>query len=233
MKKDKELEVVSDEVLGPEVTKGGEETTNNLVLSPESMLSEKQLLHLLQRTPRSHIYTRPGRGGQTFEYVTGVYVKKVLNYVFGWRWDFEVVGEQVIGNQIVIKGKLTVHGEKEGQTIIKTQYGRADIKYKKDTKDAVDIGNDFKAAATDCLKKCASELGIASDIYGREEFRDIKAQQAEEDVEMIDEETAQVVVQTLEEKNISLEKFLKKHGKDSVMELTQKQGQKILTQIGV
>ena len=38
----------------------------------------------------------------------------------------------------------------------------------------LDYGNDLKAAATDALKKCASELGIASDIYGSEEFKEIK-----------------------------------------------------------
>jgi len=34
----------------------------------------------------------------------------------------------------------------------------------------VDFGNDMKAAATDALKKCASELGIASDVYGTAEY---------------------------------------------------------------
>ena len=37
----------------------------------------------------------------------------------------------------------------------------------------LDYGNDLKAATTDALKKCASELGIASDIYGANEFKEI------------------------------------------------------------
>lgn len=53
------------------------------------------------------------------------------------------------------------------------QNGRADIKYKKGSTEALDLGNDYKASATDCLKKCASKFGIASDIYGREEFKEI------------------------------------------------------------
>jgi hypothetical protein len=32
----------------------------------------------------------------------------------------------------------------------------------------------MKAAATDALKKCAAELGIASDVYGKNEFKEIK-----------------------------------------------------------
>ena len=51
---------------------------------------------------------------------------------------------------------------------------QTEVKYKKNTKIPLDIGNDFKAAATDALKKCASELGIASDIYGKNEFREIE-----------------------------------------------------------
>ena len=35
------------------------------------------------------------------------------------------------------------------------------------------MGNDLKAATTDALKKCASELGIASDIYAPNEFKAI------------------------------------------------------------
>lgn len=37
----------------------------------------------------------------------------------------------------------------------------------------LDFGNDLKAASTDALKKCASLLGIASDVYGKSEYKDI------------------------------------------------------------
>ena len=66
-------------------------------------------------------------------------------------------------------GKLTVKNDK-GNTISKTQFGRADIKMLK-AGGMVDFGNDLKAAATDSLKKCASLLGIASDVYGKQEFK--------------------------------------------------------------
>jgi isopentenyldiphosphate isomerase len=58
--------------------------------------------------------------------------------------------------------------------IVKEQFGRADVKFKKGTEIPIDYGNDLKAASTDALKKCASELGIASDIYGKNEFKEIK-----------------------------------------------------------
>lgn len=138
----------------------------------KTWMSEKQIMHMLQKTPGQHVHQREGRGGMKFDYVTGVYVKKVLNYVFGWNWNFEIVSEEVHGDQIVVRGRLTVMGPND-QKVIKEQYGGAEIKRLKDSRKPMDIGNDFKSAATDALKKCASELGFASDVYGKNEFKDI------------------------------------------------------------
>ena len=140
------------------------------------VLYEEQLIHILQRTPKDHIYTRPAKGGGVWDYVTGTYVKKVLNYVFAWNWDFEVKEKGTQGDLIWVLGRLTVR-TKTGATIVKEQFGRADMKKKKDGTGYVDYGNDLKAATTDALKKCASELGIASDVYGKNEFREIKYQE--------------------------------------------------------
>lgn len=142
---------------------------------PKTWMSERQIMRMVQQTPAQHRYQRKGRGGQMFDYVTGSYVEKVLNFVFGWNWDFEVVREQVKGSHIVVLGRLTVRGKDAGQQIVKTQYGRAEIKYLKDKsrtdENMVDFGNDMKAAATDALKKCASLLGIASDVYGKSDYK--------------------------------------------------------------
>ena len=140
------------------------------------VLFTEQLIHILQATPREHIYTRPAKGGGTWDYVTGVYVKKVLNYVFAWNWDFEVKEKGIEGGLIWVLGRLTVRTQ-SGATIVKEQFGRADLKSKKDGTGYVDYGNDLKAATTDALKKCASELGIASDVYGKNEFKEIKYQE--------------------------------------------------------
>lgn len=150
-------------------------------------LSDNQLLKMMQRTPSSHTYRRPGKGGQDFDYVTGVYIKKILNWVFAWNWDFVIETESIYGLQIVVRGKLIVRDPSTKKQIIKTQYGRAEIKFKRGVpqtpENYLDIGNDFKAAATDCLKKCASELGIASDIYGKNEFREISEEKTPETTE--------------------------------------------------
>lgn len=157
----------------------------------KTWVSSKQIMRMVQRTPAEHVYQRPGKGGQKFSYVTGNYVEKVLNYVFGFLWDFEVVNHGVAGDFIWVQGKLTVKNA-QGSSITKTQFGRAEIKYLKDKTripaNYVDYGNDLKAATTDALKKCASLLGIASDIYGKQEYK-------QEAGKTVQEEQPKVVVQ--------------------------------------
>jgi len=116
------------------------------------------------------------KGGGTWEYVTGGYVKKCLNLMFGWDWSFEIMDEKILFGEAIVKGKLTCNSN--GKQIIKMQFGNKDIMYKRDVdKDGnripLSIGNDLKAAATDCLKKCAAEIGIAADIYNKEDFTPI------------------------------------------------------------
>ena len=137
---------------------------NGLTLIKTPLLRAEQILQIVQRTPINHIYTRPAKGGGKWDYVTGVYVKKVLNYVFGYMWDFQVVDKAREGSQIWVQGRLTIRDKGGKAMIIKEQFGRADIKFKRESKEILDYGNDLKSASTDALKKCASELGIASDI---------------------------------------------------------------------
>lgn len=164
------------------------EVTNPQLVS--AGMAVEQILHITQKTPLSHVYTRPAKGGGTWDYVTGVYVKKVLNYAFGWLWSFEIKDKGREGDLVWVLGKLTVELP-NGKKIVKEQFGRADIKMKKGTQNPLDYGNDLKSASTDALKKCASELGIASDIYGKNEFKEIKMievesqEMSEEDQELI------------------------------------------------
>lgn len=138
---------------------------------PKTWMSSNQLTKILQKTPAQYVYQKPGKGGGKFDYVTTSYVTKALNYIFGWNWDFDVIEHGIEGGQVWVKGQLTVRGNQEGQTILKTQFGRNDIKMKKDGKGMLDFGNDMKGAASDALKKCASMLGIASDIYGKADYK--------------------------------------------------------------
>ena len=151
-----------------------------LSLVKENSLNEHQLAQILKRTPNQYIKKRPAKGGGTWEYVTGGYVRKVLNLMFGWDWDFEILDHTIIGGEAVVKGRLTCRTN--GKQIVKTQFGNKDVIYKKQTQDEItkgldkiplSIGNDLKAAATDALKKCAAEIGIAADIYNKEDFNEV------------------------------------------------------------
>ena len=163
----------------------------DMAMVENNILNVNQLAFLFRKTPKIHISKRPAKGGGEWSYVTGTYVKKVLNLMFGWDWDFEIVDEKFdlgIG-QAYVKGRLTCRTN--GKTIVKMQFGRVDIKFKtlwvqdpnfpdnptkkvKQTSDLpLDLGNDLKAAATDALKKCAAELGIAADVYAPDEYKEI------------------------------------------------------------
>lgn len=131
------------------------------------VLSERQMVALVQKTPKQHIKTRLGRGNRSFSYVTGSYVQNKLNLVFGWCWSFEVKdhGTSPGGTGVWVLGKLLVLDPTTRQVLVtKEQFGSSDIKFTKENKE-VDYADDMKSAATDALKKCASLLGIAADIY--------------------------------------------------------------------
>lgn len=194
-------------------------------------ISNEQIKMILGRTPKRYIYTRQGKGGKMFEYVSGGYVRKALNYAFGFLWDFEIKEHGIQGNQIWVLGKLTIKNNKFEPVIIKEQFGRADIKFYQDkAKGMLDFGNDLKSAGTDALKKCASELGIASDIYYRQEWNEIKDEEVKEPKEKTKTSNIELLKKIIPGKT-DKEKLevLKKHGiKIDSFNITQKEAEVIL-----
>src|SRR5262249_16291562 len=121
-----------------------------------------------QATPKEEIRWRKGRGGQDYPYTDAAYVIRTLNEAFGWDWDCEVDNGQVFyvndrPFEVACRVRLTVR--LNGKAVVKMQYGCQPIDYLKDGITPVSIGDAHKGAATDGLKKCASELGIALDLY--------------------------------------------------------------------
>lgn len=163
----------------------GEATKENRIVLPirhatvsYNVLQTAHMNLLYKKTPGQHIHEKPGKGGGKFKYVTGAYVKSQLNRLFGFDWNFTVKEFTVKGNQCIVFGRLegTIRNDK-GEvvtTLVREQFGRADIKtLKADKTKALDFGNDLKAATTDALKKCASDLGIARDVYAADEYREL------------------------------------------------------------
>lgn len=180
-----------------------------------SLLNQNQIQKIWNSTPSRFKYQRPAKGGGSWTYIKGSYVRKVLDSVFGFNWSFEVettLAEAFevakLTGAVVVKGTLIGRVKSDGEWVElrKTQFGRADVKwemtaattetgtviYETDkngrrkpkrvrkideyTKSPIplDLGNDFKAAATDALKKCASLLGIGADVYEADEFMEIQ-----------------------------------------------------------
>jgi hypothetical protein len=175
---------------------------SDLSLVDNNSLNANQLNLILRNTPKQYVHQRPAKGGGNWDYVTGGYVKKCLNLMFGWDWSFEIIDEKILHGEAIVKGKLTCRSN--GKEIIKMQFGNKDIIFKtekvfnddgtpkmvekygktiQETKPSdipLSIGNDLKAAATDCLKKCAAEIGLAADIYNKEDFRPVQVVETED-----------------------------------------------------
>jgi len=159
----------------------------NQVTRTKSVLNQNQIQKLWNSTNDKYKYSRPGKGGGNWTYVKASYVRKVLDSVFGFNWDFDVetsLSEAYevakITGTCVVKGTLTGRVWFDGAwvSIKKTQFGRSEVKFKKELQDGhrvpLDFGNDMKGAVSDALKKCASLMGIASDVYEADEFMDIE-----------------------------------------------------------
>jgi hypothetical protein len=85
-----------------------------------------------------------------------------------------VVDKQMLEDEVIVEAKLTVRTP-GGQTIVKTQFGGAEIKRHASGARSgrpLSVADDYKAAASDALKKCASLLGIGLDLYGRDRPED-------------------------------------------------------------
>lgn len=168
------------------------------VVRTDSILNRNQAQKMFLPTPDQFIYDRPSKGGgKDWKYVRASYVRQVLDSMFGFNWDFEIkttLAEAFevakFTGSVIVEGRLTCRTKHEGQwhSIVKENIGRADVKFKKEivggkkqvkindltgAPEPLDFGNDFKSAATDCLKRCASILGIAGDIYSAEEWIEI------------------------------------------------------------
>lgn len=147
------------------------------IVYPENVdiIDPSQKSAIIEKTPSEYVRERVGRGNRKVKYVETGYVIKKLNEIFNYLWSFDVLEEKVYekAGQIIIKGKLTVHPSPT-VVITKTQYGGSIIKLDKTGK-VVSLADDFKAAGSDSLKKCASLLGIASDVYWGKEVEEVES----------------------------------------------------------
>ncbi len=133
-------------------------------------LNDAQRMILEQRTPTDAIRYRQGRGGgKDLAYVSHAWVTRVLNEAFGFRWSWDVTDTMIMPDlldphEVIVRGRLTVTTP-DGGTVVKEQFGSTDVKRYKNG-GVISLGDDLKAASSDALKKAASLLGVALDLYG-------------------------------------------------------------------
>jgi len=105
------------------------------------------------------IKRRKGAFGSDLDYVETADVIRRLNQAFDGEWSFEIIEHQQLCDEVVVLGKLTAQG------ISKMQFGSHKITKSKKDGEAVQIGYDLKSAASDCLKKASTYLGVALHLY--------------------------------------------------------------------
>lgn len=139
-------------------------------------------------TPRHLIKKKQG-----LDYVTLDYMKTIADKEFP-GWSFEIVSDEYIWQEVVIAERVIkfliyykIHGRLKWYDcgVMRTGDMTAAhrIQTKKTRDNYVDIGNDTKAAVTDCQKKAINVyMNIADDVYKNqvEENIDLTDTQAEE-----------------------------------------------------
>ena len=105
------------------------------------------------------IKQRHGTNGDVLDYIEGCTVIQRLNECFDAEWIFEIQEHHVYDDEVVVLGKLTAQG------VAKSQFGKSRITRAKKDNAIISLGDDLKAAATDCLKKCATLFGVGLHLY--------------------------------------------------------------------
>jgi hypothetical protein len=114
-------------------------------------------------------------------YVEAANVIRRLNEAFGQGgWTHEIVGDAMffpppavaIPQQVIVRVRLSVTfvdaETSQRYAASHEQYGSCMLKRGRNDS-FVDPGSDFKAAVTDGIKKCATYLGVALDLYSKDE----------------------------------------------------------------
>lgn len=105
------------------------------------------------------VLQRKGRSGKTLDYIGTHHIIERLNEAFEGGWSFRILNREVMDDEVVVHGQVAAMG------IAHQQYGSSAITRDKQTGMPISIGDDLKAAASDCLKKCATQFGVGLYLY--------------------------------------------------------------------
>jgi hypothetical protein len=106
----------------------------------------------------AQIRQRKGRNGM-LDYVEGHSVIHRLNEALDGQWSFEIVQHEIREEEVLVLAKLTAEG------ITKMAFGGSQVTREREPGALISLGDDLKSASTDCLKKCATFLGVGLHLY--------------------------------------------------------------------
>jgi hypothetical protein len=118
------------------------------------------------------VRTRPGQGGKSLSYVETHAVIARLNEASEYEWSFEIARHEVLADEVIVLGKLTIDG------VTKMAFGGSTVTRDNSGKE-VSLADDLKAATSDAIKKTATLFGIGLELYGGAPAR--QAPQTEEE----------------------------------------------------
>jgi hypothetical protein len=109
----------------------------------------------------SQIKQREGNFGKRLDYIEGHVVLARLNEAFEAEWSFSILEHRILDQT----DEVLVVGQLRAGDVVKTQFGSSRITRARESGEPVSLADDFKAAATDSIKKCASLLGVGLHLY--------------------------------------------------------------------
>jgi hypothetical protein len=109
-----------------------------------------------------------------FDYVSAEVVEQRLDDAFGkFNWAFRVDKMWSDEEEVIVWGSLGARDPDTGEWVWKSQCGGAQVIYRKDAphtpENRVELHKRWKAAESDCIKKCATLWGVARHLYGEVE----------------------------------------------------------------
>lgn len=141
------------------------ENLTKLLFEKWQKMPVEERLIMLQTTDTRYIEEKKGRGGK-YKYVTGHYMIMCANMAFGFLWSSQVQQWEWTDSEIICMGYIET--KINGELIKKYAIGQQDITFTQGTKTPVCLGDNYKAAEMDMIKKALSFFGIAKDVYSGE-----------------------------------------------------------------
>jgi hypothetical protein len=174
--------------------------------------------------------TRPGQHGKTVTYVDVATVLQRLHEACEVV-TFEVLRHEILEDEVVVVGRLSADG------VVNVDFGCSSI-----TRDVsgmpVSIGDDLKAASSDCIKRCARLLGCPLDLHTHTERSNGAAHRARPAgavAERITPRQFEAIKRACRQRNVDRTELHaligRKTGKDGVQNLTKTEASAVLTEL--